>query len=120
MAKTDFPTWMKFVVVVMAIGGTIFTWGVAYSAHQARISSVEETDKILAADIKVNRTDIEEAKEDRHRMQIDAIDVKNVAVQSAQAFVDIKIIMTDMQKTQAEQATVQAVNSAKLESLTKD
>ena len=60
------------------------------------------------------------AEEDIHRIELNAKDIQNMAAQSVEAFTDIKKTLVEMQKTQSNMATVQAVNSAKLETLTKD
>ena len=127
MAKELKEKWTgitKFVSVAILLASLVFTWGRTESTQDARIENTEKTGLANATEIKSHKAENvkhEAAMTERvHRVELNSKDIQNLASQSAAAFLEVKDIMTDMQKTQAKQATVQAVNSAKLESLTKD
>lgn len=113
MTKTDFPTWMKFSLAVLAILAIGVGWGVGYKALADNVG--HNTDGLETINVKVDKT-----IEDVHRIELDAKDIKNVAVQAAKSMASVDARLESIQKEQAKQATIQAVNSEKLKSLTKD
>jgi hypothetical protein len=104
--KSELSIKMKFALWFV---GVIFTAGILY--HTVNSHGV---------DIRENREDIVTVKEDVHRIELDAKDIKSVAIRAAEAMESIDTKLETIQKTQHDQATVQAVNSEKLKTLTKD
>lgn len=113
MAKEQLHSWSRTIVTIISL---VFVCGITYKTIDGNTGDIETN----ATDIKAHEDKVDKVIEDVHKIELEAKDIKNVAVQSAEAFTDIKVTLTEMQKTQAEQATVQAVMSAKLETLTKD
>lgn len=124
MAKTDFPTWMKFSLAVLVILGIGVGWGVGYNAIASNVGANTATGVTLTADLKDHAKDNDEheaAMTKRvHEMELAHQEVKNVAVQAAKSMISIDAKLGAIQAQQAKQATISAVNSTKLESLTKD
>ena len=106
MAKEEVHKWSRTLVTVLSI---VFFCGITYRDVG---TNAEDIDKV---EVKVDKNTV-----GVHELELNAKDIENIAVKSAEAFTDIKVMMTTIQKTQSDQATIQAVNSAKLESLTKD
>ena len=97
---------MKFALWIV---GLIFAGGILYN-----------TIKSQGEDIKENRGEIKIVKTDVRRIELDAKDIKSVAIRAAEAMTSIDIKLTTIQMEQTKQATIQAVNSEKLKTLTKD
>ncbi len=108
MAKEagQLSVWMKFALWAI---GLIFACGMAYQ----QLGSI---DKRVAK----NTDGIEVVKEDVHRIELDAKDIKALAATAAAAAIASDVKFATIQSQLTEQATIQAINSTKLESLTKD
>ena len=70
--------------------------------------------------IKNNSNKLEIVKDDVHRLELNDKDIKNMAQKSLDFMVRIDSSLTGIKTEQAKQATVQAINSVKLKTLTKD
>ena len=97
---------MKFALWIV---GLVFAGGILYN-----------TIKSQGEDIKENRGEIKVVKEDVRRIELDAKDIKSIAIRSAEAMTSIDVKLSCIQTEQTKQATIQAVNSEKLKTLTKD
>lgn len=124
MAKPDLPTWMKFsltVLVILAIG---VGWGVGYNALATNVGSNTDGVAANAANAKTHadkNEKHEKAMTERvHGMELKSKDIEAIAAQGVEALTSINSKLTDIQTRQAAQATIQAVNSEKLKTLTKD
>lgn len=124
MAKADFPTWMKFTIAVLVILGIGVGWGVGYKALAVSVG----TNTLGVATNARNHTEhvIENDEHEKamlervHNMELKSKDIEAIAVQGVEALTSINSILTDIREKQAEQALIQAVNSEKLKTLTKD
>ena len=124
MAKEQWHNWGRTFII---LSGIVFAGGGYAMKIHGNTSDIGKVDTRVTTtsqeheqDIKKVEDRILETENDVHRIELNAKDVMNIALQSAEAFDDIKQTLTEMQKTQSNMATVQAVNSAKLETLTKD
>lgn len=124
MVKAEFSTWMKFAISVLIILAVGVGWGVGYKALADNVGNNTSETNINASDIKVHaeeNAEHEAAMTERiHQMELAHQDIKNVAVRSAEAMISIDAKLGAIQAEQARQATIQAVNSEKLKTLTKD
>ncbi len=124
MAKEQVHNWLRTVVVILTIG-------VAGGGYAMKINS--NTTGIEKVGIKVEKVDdkIDRAKEEIHKIAIHQGKIEGVAIRSAEALSSIDARLDGIQKAQTAQATsinaklakystVQAVNSEKLSTLTKD
>lgn len=97
------------VMTVIAVGGILYACG-AVTGNIDR-----NTEQIVKLDEKA------EANEKAiHRVQLDAKDIKALAATAAQASISADKRFESIQVQLTEQGKIQAVNSTKLESLTKD
>ncbi len=106
MAKEQWHNWGRTVITVVTL---VFVCGVTYKTIDHNTE-----------DISTNTKDVKAVREDVHRIELDAKDIKAVAVRAAEAMTSIDGKLTSIQSEQAKQATIQAVNSEKLKTLTKD
>ncbi len=106
MAKEQWHNWGRTVTTIITL---VFVCGITYKTIG------HNTEDIGKVEVKVDTN-----TKDIHEIELNAKDIKNVAVQAAESMISIDSKLDAIQKEQANQATIQAVNSTKLESLTKD
>lgn len=106
MAKEQLHNWGRYIllgiVIIFGTGG----WVVTVRSNAQNIGKLQEKTEVLQDDV--------------HRIELNAKDVKNVAIQGVEALTSINTELKAIRQEQARSATIQAVNSTKLESLTKD
>ncbi len=124
MAKEQWHSWSRTIITIISLA---FVCGITYNSIGGNTDDINKVDDRVTKSTEAHEQDIKQvegrmlaAEEDIHRIELNAKDIQNMAAQSVEAFTDIKKTLTEMQKTQSGMATVQAVNSAKLETLTKD
>lgn len=98
--------WMKFALWSI---GLIFACGMAYQ----QMGSIDNR-------VTKNTEGIDTVKKSVHRIELDAKDIKNLAATAAKAAISSNEKFARIQEQLALQVTIQAVNSEKLKTLTKD
>ncbi len=106
MAKEQWHSWGRTAVI---LAGIVFAGG----GYVMKIRG--NTKDIIKVEEKV-----ETIQKDVHEIELNAKDIKAVAVRAAEAMISIDTKLSFIQNEQAKQATIQAVNSEKLKTLTKD
>lgn len=115
--KNGLSVWMKFGLWAI---GLVFAAGILYNTMDSQ-----------GEDIRENRTEIkgvkEEGREERkiiagevQRIELNQRDIENLATKTFETTSAIHDVLTSMQKTQSDFATVQAVMSEKVNTLTKE
>jgi threonyl-tRNA synthetase len=106
MAKEQLHNWGRYVflalVIVFASGGWVIT-----------VKS--NTDNIIK-----NATKIEKVEDDIHKLELSDKDIANLSQKSVEFMTKIDSSLITIQQEQTKQALIQAVNSEKLKTLTKD
>lgn len=124
MAKTDFPTWMKFSLAVLGILAIGAGWGVGYKALATNVGTntigVAANATTARKHAEKNEAHEKSMTERIHSIELKSKDIEAIAAQGVEALTSINSKLTAIQTEQTKQATIQAVNSTKLESLTKD
>ena len=113
MAKEQLHSWGRFILlgifIVFATGG----WVVKVLSNTSAIADVKAESKKIAFDV-------EEVEDDVVDLKLQYKDIENLSTQTVNVLQSINTKLDSVQKTQTEQAIVQAVNSVKLKTLTKD
>lgn len=113
MAKEQLHSWGKTFLI---LAGVVFAGGGWSQLTKSNSAGI----KVNASDIKAHEDKVDKVIEDVHQIELDAKDIKNVAVKAAEAYLSIDTKLDAIQTEQTKQAMVQAVNSEKLKTLTKD
>lgn len=113
MAKEQWHNWGRTLIILAGIivtgAGIVFTSG-----------GYIEVIKGNTKDIDVLEIDVDEVKEDVHKLELQDKDLANIAERTLNYMVKADARLEAIQKEQSEQKTIQAVNSEKLKTLTKD
>ena len=106
MAKEEAHSWARYImlgiVIIFACGG----YAIKVTDNTAKIKEEADINKVQTGQI--------------HSLQLADKDIKNIAEKSLDTMVLMNSKLETIQTTQAKQATIQAVNSEKLKTLTKD
>lgn len=117
MAKEQIHNYLRTSVILATIvfAGGGWTWQIR--GNTSKIAEVKtesvSADKIITAKV-------EKATEDIHQIELSAKDTQALAATAAKAMVSIDSKFSTIQTQLNKQATIQAVNSEKLKTLTKD
>ena len=135
MAKEQWHSWSRTIITIISLA---FVCGITYNSIGGNTDDINKVDNRVTVEIKevddrVGATSQEHAQdikkiEDRiltteqdiHTIQLDSKDIKNLAITTAKTMQSIDSKLDAIQEKQAEQSTIQAVMSVKLETLTKD
>ncbi len=105
-AGAQLSLWMKFALWAV---GLVFACGMAYQ----QMDSIDDR-------VAKNTDGIVDIKENVHRIELDAKDIKALAATAAAASIAADRKFEVIQTQLAEQSKIQTINSTKLETLTKD
>lgn len=106
MAKEQIHNYLRTAVI---LAGIIFAGG----GYAMKITAMDK-------DVSKNEVKIDRVAEDVVNIRLDAKDTQALAAKAAEAMVSIDSKFGQIQTQLNAQATIQAVNSTKLESLTKE
>jgi hypothetical protein len=117
MAKEQIHSYLRtgvtLAVIVFAGGG----WTFQIAGNTGRIA--EEKEERVEADDRL-KIKTEKLQEATHLLALNAKDTHSLAAKAAEAMVSIDAKFSTIQVQLNNQATIQAINSTKLETLTKD
>jgi hypothetical protein len=117
MAKEQIHNYLRtgvtIAVIVFAGGG----WTFQIAGNTSRIAE-EKIERVEADKKLLTKTD--KLQEDTHLLALNAKDTQALAAKAAEAMVSIETKFAAIQTRLNDQATIQAINSTKLDTLTKD
>lgn len=106
MAKEQWHNWGRYIllgiIIIFGTGG----WVVTVRSNTNDIGKLQEKTELL--------------QEDVHTLELNNKDLTNISRNTLDVLVQVNAKLDTITKTQTEQAVIQAVNSTKLDSLTKD
>ena len=109
-----------YIKTAIVVGAIVFAWG-GYAMKISGNSDAIATNEISRTEAdKAITAKVDGAIEDIHRIELNAKDTHALASQAAEALLSIDVKFSTIQTQLNEQATIQAVNSEKLKTLTKD
>ena len=117
MAKEQVHNWLRTMVLIVTIGIAGGGYAMKINGNSDAIVEVKKDNNKAHA---VFAQKIERTVDNIHRVELNAKDVKALAASAAEAMNSIENKFTTIQTQLNVQATVQAVNSEKLKTLTKD
>ena len=106
MAREQWQNWLRTAVI---LAGIIFAGG----GYAMKIISIDK-------DVIKNEVNIKNAEESIVKLQLRDKDLASMAEKSLTFMTQVNSKLETIQQTQSEQATIQAVNSEKLKTLTKE
>lgn len=106
MARTEWHQWGRYIFMAVVI---IFSCGGYAMKIIGNSANIEKNTKSIGAN-----------KDSVHKLELSGKDIANLAQKSVDQWSQVLTILSGMSKTQIEQGTILAVNSTKLETLTKD
>lgn len=105
MAK-ELHIWGRYILLAIVIIFGTGGWVVTVRSNTNDIGKLQEKTEIL--------------QEDVHVLELNNKDLTNISKNTLNVLVQVNAKLETITKTQTDQAVIQAVNSTKLESLTKD
>ncbi len=124
MAKEQWHNWGRTFII---LAGIIFAGGGYAMKIHGNTTDISKVDDRVTNSTTAHGDDIKKVEDrvlatenDIHTLELDAKDIMNLAVTTAKTMQSIDTKLDSIQKEQAKLATVQAVMSVKLETLTKD
>lgn len=106
MAKPELHNWARYLLMILAIVFAGGGYAMKVTDNSSRISKTEAVDDKQGDQI--------------HALQLADKDIANIAEKSLETMGAINVKLEAIQGTQTKQAVIQAVNSEKLKTLTKD
>lgn len=106
MAKEEIHNYLRMLIV---LAGIVFAGGGYAMKVNSNSSAIGKVDEKADANTKAI-----------HKVELNAKDTQALAAKAAEAMVSIDSKFSDIQTKLNNQATIQAINSTKLETLTKD
>ena len=106
MAKEQWHNWGRTLTTIVTL---VFVCGITYSTIGRNTDDIV----ILEKDVKV-------VQEDVHKLELQDKDIANMAKQTLDYMIKLDTNVDAIRTEQQKQATIQAVNSEKLKTLTKD
>lgn len=106
MAKEEAHKWGRYILLAIAIVFACGGWAVTVRRN--------------ATDIVILQTDVKEVEGDVHKLELADKDISNIAQNTLKTLTQVNASLESIKNLQIKQATIQAVNSEKLKTLTKD
>ncbi len=124
MAKEQLHSWSRTIITIISLA---FVCGITYNSIGGNTDDINKVDDRVTKSTEAHEQDIKKiedrmltTEQDIHTIQLDSKDIKNLAITTAKTMQSIDSKLDAIQEKQAEQSTIQAVMSVKLETLTKD